>query len=181
VTKALALVATAALLQACAGTSMDAVQTEPSATADLAPTPGHSASGTVEFTRKGDLVEAEARLTGLPPNSRHGFHIHENGDCSAPDASSAGAHFDPTASPHGGPTGEVRHGGDLGNVEADAQGNVEATIRFSGVSIDDGPDRILGRALILHASPDDLTSQPSGNSGARIACGVINPAPGQAS
>jgi superoxide dismutase, Cu-Zn family len=168
------------LLQACAGGSTTAVHSKPSAVAQLSPTAGSFAEGTVKFTQKGDRVEAEADVRGLTPNSAHGFHIHENGDCSAPDASSAGAHFDPTASAHGGPGGEIRHGGDLGNLTADGDGNARGKIGISGVSIDSGPDRIIGRAIILHASPDDLKSQPAGNSGARIACGIINPTPDEA-
>lgn len=175
------LMGACALLTACAGTgSMDAVESEPSAVAELMPTQGNRATGTVEFIQKGDMVEAYARISGLEPDSTHGFHIHETGDCSAPDASSAGAHFDPTASPHGGPTGEMRHGGDLGNLKADAEGNASGRIRVAGVSIDRGPDRIVGRAIVLHAAADDLTSQPAGNAGARIACGVINPTPERA-
>lgn len=160
----------------CAGLeTSDAVDVRPAAVAELAPTPGNSVTGTVRFAQKGDLVVAEADVTGLTPNSTHGFHIHEIGDCSAPDASSAGGHFDPSASPHGGAEGEVRHGGDLGNLTADMNGHARASVEVAGISIDDGPDRILGRAIVVHASPDDLRSQPAGNSGARIACGVINP------
>lgn len=168
--------AAALLFGGCAGpNTSDAVDVRPSATAELAPTAGSSAGGSVRFVQKGDLVVAEASLTGLTPNGTHGFHIHETGDCSAPDASSAGGHFDPSGSPHGGPLGEVRHGGDLGNLKADANGHARALVQVAGISIDNGPDRILGRAIVVHAGPDDLTSQPAGNSGARIACGVINP------
>jgi len=168
------------MLAACAGTSTEAVQDKPSAVAELTPTQGNSAKGTVVFTQKGDTVEAEANISGLTPDGTHGFHIHENGDCSAPDASSAGGHFDPTASPHGGPSGEVRHGGDMGNLKADAAGNARGKVKVAGISIDHGPDRILGRAIVIHASADDLKSQPAGNSGARIACGIINPTPEKA-
>jgi Cu-Zn family superoxide dismutase len=168
------------LLPACANTT-DAVQGKPVAVAELAPTMGNNVRGTVAFTQKGDLVLVEANVSGLPPNSTHGFHIHETGDCSAPDASSAGGHFDPTASPHGGPSGEVRHGGDLGNLDADANGNARSSVKVSGITIDGGPDRILGRAVVVHAGADDLESQPAGNSGGRVACGVINPGPGMAS
>jgi superoxide dismutase, Cu-Zn family len=180
-TRVAVLLGSTALLGACAGQNKsDAVEDHPSAIAEMAPTSGNTARGTVTFQQKGDMVVAKADITGLTPNSVHGFHIHENGDCSAPDASSAGSHFDPSASPHGGPEGEVRHGGDLGNLKADANGHASGSIKVGGVSIDDGPDRILGRAIVVHASPDDLKSQPAGNSGARIACGVINPSPGKA-
>ena len=174
------MLAVCATVSACAGTSTDAVHDKPSAAAELVPTQGNAANGTVSFTQKGDTVEAEANISGLAPNSTHGFHIHENGDCSAPDASSAGAHFDPTASPHGGPSGDIRHGGDMGNLTADAEGHASGRIRVAGISIDHGPDRIVGRAIVVHASADDLKSQPAGDSGARIACGIINPTPDKA-
>jgi Cu-Zn family superoxide dismutase len=175
------LLAGGCTLTACAGPGTgDATYDGPTARAELLPASGSTASGTVEFVQHGDLVVAKADISGLTPNSTHGFHIHETGDCSASDASSAGAHFDPSASPHGGPEGEVRHGGDLGNLKADANGRARGSVEVGGVSIDNGPDRILGRAIVLHASADDLRSQPAGNSGARIACGVINPSPGKA-
>jgi Cu-Zn family superoxide dismutase len=173
-----------ALLGACAvgGTSGPAGTTEsPAAVAELSPTVGSSASGTVTFEQKGDAVVARTEVKGLAPGSEHGFHIHETGDCSAPDASSAGAHFDPTASPHGGPAGGLRHGGDLGNLKADANGVARGSVTVSGITVDGGPDRIVGRAVVVHAAADDLTSQPAGNAGGRIACGVINPAPENAS
>jgi Cu-Zn family superoxide dismutase len=167
------------LLPACASTT-DAVQGKPVAVAELAPTIGNNVRGTVAFTQNGDFVLVKANVSGLSPNGTHGFHIHETGDCSAPDASSAGGHFDPTASPHGGPSGEVRHGGDLGNLGADASGNARSSVKVGGITIDGGPGRILGRAVVVHAAADDLESQPAGNSGGRVACGVINPGPGMA-
>jgi len=171
-----ALLGACMLIPACASTT-DAVQGKPAAIAELAPTQGNGVKGSVEFTQKGDVILAEAKISGLSPNSTHGFHIHETGDCSAPDASSAGGHFDPTASPHGGPADEVRHGGDLGNLKADANGMARSSVKVGGVTIDSGPDRIVGRAVVIHAGADDLTSQPAGNSGGRVACGVINPTP----
>jgi Cu-Zn family superoxide dismutase len=164
------------MVTACANAT-DAVQSRPAAVAELAPTSGNSVRGKVEFTQKGDGVLVEAHISGLSPNSTHGFHIHETGDCSAPDASSAGGHFNPTSSPHGGPSGEVRHGGDLGNLKADANGIARSSVKVGGITIDGGPDRIVGRAVVVHAGVDDLQSQPAGNSGGRVACGVINPAP----
>lgn len=176
------LAVAAFLVGACAGPGKsEAVDDRPSAAAELDPTQGSSVKGTVRFVQKGDLVVIEADVDGLTPNGTHGFHIHETGDCSAPDASSAGGHFDPAASPHGGPEGEMRHGGDLGNLKADANGHARASVKVAGISVDNGPNRILGRAIVVHASPDDLQSQPAGNSGARIACGVINPSVEKAS
>ena len=111
-------------------------------------------------------------LTGFEPGTRHGFHVHETGDCSAPDGTSAGGHFNPDGHDHGLPEASARHAGDLGNVEADAEGNVDAEMRFTDLHLD-GEHGIGGRAVILHANADD-GGQPTGNAGPRIACGVIS-------
>jgi Cu-Zn family superoxide dismutase len=141
------------------------------AEAVLQPTQGNSTSGRVEFTKGPDGVTVSAQLQGLKPGP-HGFHVHEKGDCSAPDASSAGGHFNPTTMPHAGPDAAKRHDGDLGNVTADAAGKAE--MRHVDRQLELSGDRsIVGHALVVHAEADDLTSQPSGNAGARVACGVI--------
>lgn len=140
----------------------------------LAATAGNSVVGTLEATPVSDGVHFHGRLTGLPPGSTHGFHIHEHGDCSAPDASSAGGHFNPTGTAHGDPVGMEHHAGDIANQIADAQGAVDVDVTVHGVSLGTGTsDDVLGRALIVHRDTDDYTTQPSGNSGPRIACGVI--------
>jgi Cu-Zn family superoxide dismutase len=147
------------------------------AIAVLHPTQGNQASGTVRFTQEGEgTVRVVADLTGLAPNSTHGFHIHEFGDCSAPDATSAGGHFNPGGMPHGGPDSPQHHAGDLGNVTANEQGNVHVEMTLHHVSVGSHPNPILGRSVILHAKADDLKSQPSGDAGGRIACGVIGAA-----
>ncbi|HZP91751.1 MAG TPA: superoxide dismutase family protein [Burkholderiales bacterium] len=143
----------------------------------LAPTKGNQVSGTVNFSQRGDMVLVEAKVTGLKPNASHGFHIHEKGDCSAPDASSAGGHFNPTGMPHGAPTADKHHGGDLGNLKADANGFAQLSIQVSGVSLGADANSIIGRAVIVHANPDDLKSQPAGNAGPRVACGLISKNP----
>lgn len=137
----------------------------------LHPTEGNKVSGTVTFTRDGNTVKVEADIEGLTPGL-HGFHIHENGDCSAADGTSAGGHFNPDGSDHGGPDDQERHVGDLGNIEAgeDGRGRLELTdslITFTGAN------SIIGRAVVVHANEDDLTSQPTGDAGGRVACGVI--------
>ena len=137
----------------------------------LQSTQGNKVTGTVAFTKEGEKVRVLAQIEGLTPG-RHGFHIHEYGDCSSPDASSAGGHFNPTGSPHGAPTVEKRHEGDFGNVEADKAGVARFDWLDSVIKLD-GPDSILGRAVIVHAEADDLKTQPTGASGARVACGVI--------
>jgi len=164
------------LLPACSNMS-SMFKRNPSATAVLAPTKGNSASGTVNFTQKGEVVLVQAKITGLSANGTHGFHIHEKGNCSAADASSAGGHFNPSGGKHGGPVGAVRHGGDLGNLRADANGFAQASIEVTGITLGTDPNSIIGRAVIVHGGPDDLKSQPAGNSGPRVACGLISKNP----
>jgi len=143
--------------------------------ANLAPTQGNRAQGTLAFISLGeDGVRITGTVTGLEPNSEHGFHVHEKGDCSAPDASSAGGHFNPTSQPHGNPDSPPHHAGDMHNITADAQGNAQVNVQLNGVTIStSGPNDILGKSVVVHAKADDYKSQPAGNSGGRIACGVI--------
>jgi Cu-Zn family superoxide dismutase len=141
------------------------------ATADLGPSSGSNVRGTVTFERESGGVHVTADLTGLTPGT-HGFHIHEKGDCSAPDGSSAGGHFNPTGMQHGSPDAEPHHMGDLGNIVADSSGaaHYDHVVSFLSLS---GANSIVGKAVVVHMNADDLTSQPAGNAGARIACGVI--------
>ena len=138
----------------------------------LHPTAGNKVSGTVTFTPVADGVQVHAELTGLTPG-KHGFHVHEFGDCSAADASSAGAHFNPTNQPHAGPDAAARHEGDMGNVEADASGNAKLDYVDHQISLANDAKSAIGRSVVVHAKPDDLKTQPSGDAGGRIACGVI--------
>lgn len=140
----------------------------------LEPTEGNQVTGTVNFVEAPDGIRVQATVEGLEPNTTHGFHIHEEGDCSAPDASSAGGHFNPTDDPHGGPDdpADERHVGDLGNLESNADG-VATYDRVDELLTVDGNTSILGRGVIVHAGADDLESQPTGDAGARLACGVI--------
>ncbi len=137
----------------------------------LKPTEGNEVRGTVAFTRADDGVRIVVDLTGLSPGL-HAFHIHEFGDCCAPDAASAGGHFNPEGQPHGGPDAAERHAGDLGNIVADETGHAQLDRTDSGITLD-GDESILGRSVIVHAGPDDFWTQPTGNAGARVACGVI--------
>lgn len=142
------------------------------AQAELQPTKGNNARGTVSFTRQGNQVVMAAKFSGLTPGG-HGFHIHEKGDCSAPDGTSAGGHFNPAGKKHGHPQHEDHHVGDLPMLEADASGNASLTATLSGISLTQGDSGIIGRGVIVHAAPDDFKTQPTGNSGGRVACGVI--------
>lgn len=145
-----------------------------SATVNLASASGSLVSGTLQITPMGDGVHLTGEIGGLEPGTFHGFHVHENGDCSAADASSAGGHFNPTDMPHGRRETPTHHAGDMDNIIANEQGVAQVNLHLDGLMLGGGgPRDILGRALIVHADPDDYTSQPSGSAGARVACGVI--------
>lgn len=131
-------------------------------------TEGSKVSGTVTFTKTADGVQVQGELSGLSEGN-HGFHIHQYGDCTASDGTSAGGHFNPAGNDHAAPSDSARHMGDMGNIEADAEGN--ATVDYVDAVIT--LDQIRGRAVILHGGEDDLSSQPSGAAGPRKACGVI--------
>ena len=141
----------------------------------LAPTKGSSATGTVMVMSMGDGVHFSGVISGLTPG-KHGAHIHENGDCSAPDAASAGGHFNPAGANHGAPDLIPHHAGDLGNLVASNDGRAELNVHANGVALESGANSIGGRALIVHAGEDDFKTQPTGNAGARVACGVIKAA-----
>ena len=149
------------------------------AAAELAPTKDSTVKGNVTFSVVDGKVHVKGEVSGLKPNSEHGFHIHEKGDCSAPDGASAGGHFNPGKEDHGSVAATPHHGGDMPNIKADAQGNavVDADVS-TNVNIGKGDDfDIIGRGLIVHADPDDYKTQPTGNAGARLACAVIKAAP----
>ncbi len=176
--RAIALVCLASiivLLSACGGGrccgAKAACPTQ--AIAVLQATKGNAVAGTVRFSQQGDgtlLIVAE--VSGLSANGTHAFHIHEFGDASAVDAESAGGHYNPDGHDHGGPASEKHHAGDLGNLQADAQGAARLELTVRGVTVC-GVNPVLGRSVIIHAKADDLSSQPSGNAGPRIAIGVI--------
>ena len=169
-------------LGACGGSENTAEPAAPSepepsarleATANLAPTEGTSVAGTVTFVQENGQVRVTAHITGLEPGL-HGFHIHEVGDCSAPDGTSAGGHFNPDGVGHAGPEADSRHRGDLGNIEAGEDGTAHHEMTVSFITLEQGqPHSIIGRGLIVHAGEDDLTSQPTGAAGSRLACAVI--------
>ncbi len=146
-----------------------------SATATLDATKGNTAKGTVTFKQHGKHVMVHARISGLKPFGEHGFHVHEKGDCSSGDGMGTGGHFNPTAKPHGPQDGD-HHAGDLPALKADASGSADVRFHLEGVTLGDGgPTDLSGKGLIVHVGPDDYKTQPTGNSGARIACGVIEP------
>lgn len=143
------------------------------ATARLAPASGSHVAGTVAFESRADGgARLVGEVSGLEPGTTHGFHVHEKGDCSSPDAASAGGHFNPGGQPHGDPDGGMHHAGDLPNLTADAQGVAKVAIDAPNLMLE-GDNTVVGRALVVHRDADDYRSQPAGNSGARLACAVI--------
>ena|SRR3990172_2608535 len=141
------------------------------AVAVVFPAKDKAVRGVITFTQTEKGVKVIAQLEGLAPG-KHGFHVHEFGDCTAPDFTSAGGHFNPTQMSHGAPTDAARHSGDLGNIVADEKGM--ATLEWVDSMMQlAGPNSILGRAVIVHTKEDDLKTQPTGNAGGREACGVI--------
>lgn len=139
----------------------------------LTPTEGHRTKGVVTFeSLESGQVRVAARVSGLTPEAKHAMHIHEFGDISSPDGSSAGDHFNPEGKAHGLPDSEERHPGDFGNLEADAEGNANLVLTVAGLTLAEGMSSIIGRAVIVHAGEDKGT-QPSGDAGDRIAQGVI--------
>jgi Cu-Zn family superoxide dismutase len=145
----------------------------PRATAALQPTKGNKTFGEATFEQVGDKVRVVVFAQGLRPGQTHGFHIHEAGDCSSGDGMSAKGHFNPHGKPHGHPASSERHAGDLPSLVANKGGRAKIDVMVDGISIGSGPGNIVGRGLIIHADPDDYKTQPTGNAGARIACGVI--------
>jgi superoxide dismutase, Cu-Zn family len=165
--KKLTLLSIVVLTAACAHS-----KPAPSAMAMLTPISGSTAKGTVHFTELGDhTVDVSVDLTGVPPGV-HGFHIHDKGSC-ADNGNGAGGHFNPMNMPHAAPDAQSHHAGDFGNVTADANGEVHTKFNTQSVTVHEGMTSVVGHAVILHGNPDDLTTQPTGNAGPRIACGVV--------
>lgn len=147
------------------------VSKQKQAHAVLNPTKGNRVQGTVTFTQVEGGVRIVAVVDHLEPG-KHGFHIHEFGDCSAADGSSAGGHFNPKKTKHGAPEAVERHAGDLGNLAADGKGHARYD-RIDKIITLEGEDTIIGRSIVVHANEDDYKTQPTGNAGGRVACGVI--------
>ena len=155
-----------------AGCASMGLSNRPTAVANLEPTTGNSARGTVTFTQDGDEVRVRANVSGLKPGAEHGYHVHEKGDCGSGDGMSTGGHFNPTGKSHGPQRGE-HHAGDMPSLVADSYGNAAASFELKGVSIGGAAPDLVGKGLIVHRDPDDYKTQPTGNAGPRIACGVI--------
>lgn len=180
----LTLAIAAAFLAGCASTGTPATTSDAAApaakstasraTVNLAPASGSLVSGTLTLVPMGDGVHITGEVGGLKPGDTRGFHIHEKGDCSAADASTAGGHFNPAAQAHGRSGHGAHHAGDTDNIVADAKGVAKIDAHVTGVTLGGGAaNDVANRAVIVHASADDYTTQPTGNAGARVACGVI--------
>jgi Cu-Zn family superoxide dismutase len=131
--------------------------------------------GTAIFTQKSNGVQLELKATNLPPGV-HGFHIHNVGTCDAPDFKTAGPHFNPEGKQHGWDNPQGHHLGDMHNITVAASGKATVKAFIAGATLGDGPNSLFhpgGTALVIHEKPDDNKSDPAGNAGARIACGVI--------
>jgi Cu-Zn family superoxide dismutase len=164
-TASLALVA---LLAGCAS----APTPFPGAIAKLEPTKGNTTQGTVRFMQLGSKVAVAGEISGLKPGAVHGFHIHEKGDCSSGDGMSTGGHFNPLGAPHGNHDKGAHHVGDLPSLQADASGVARFSFESDSITLG-GATGIVDRGMIVHRDPDDYSTQPTGNSGPRIACAVI--------
>lgn len=156
------------VLAGCASTP-----TPPNVSASLQPTRGNNTAGSVTFALKDGKVWVSGQIKGLKPNAEHGFHVHEKGDCSSGDGMSAGGHFNPDGKAHGAHDADMHHVGDLQSLRADASGVANFSFAAPALSLTGGAADVHGRGLIVHRDPDDFKTQPTGNSGPRLACAVI--------
>jgi superoxide dismutase, Cu-Zn family len=144
------------------------------ASAHLEPRSGNTTlSGDAKFTQTTEGVKLVLHVTGASPGE-HGAHLHEKGDCSDPEAKNAGGHWNPAGHKHGSPPPEASHLGDLGNISVAADGTGHLVISSMAWKVGNGsPEDVIGKAVVIHGGPDDLVTDPAGNSGPRIGCGVI--------
>ncbi|MGH9316280.1 MAG: superoxide dismutase family protein [Thermoanaerobaculia bacterium] len=145
----------------------------PQAKASIEGRSGSTATGTATFTELATGGVAVHVHIEKAPAGTHGLHIHEKGDCSDPEAKSAGGHFNPGGMPHAGPKDAMRHAGDLGNIEIRADGTGDLKIVSDMLTVKPGPNSVIGRSVVFHEKADDMTTQPTGNAGGRWGCGVI--------
>lgn len=134
---------------------------------------GGKISGIANFEPTGNGLKVTATIERLKSNAKHGFHIHEFGNCTAADLSSAGGHYNPEGKEHAGPENIDRHAGDMGNLVSNEKGSATYEYTFSNLTVAGGMNPVIGRSVIVHENEDNLVSQPTGNAGSRVACGVI--------
>lgn len=164
----IAIAAAAVLLTACQTMPPEPLR----ATAQLQPTKGSKTIGEATFEQVGDKVRVVVFVQGLKPGKEHGMHIHEVGDCGA-DGMNAKGHFNPFGKPHASHASAERHAGDLPSLKANNKGRANVDVELDMITLASGPGNIVGRGMVIHADPDDHMTQPTGNSGGRIACGVV--------
>ncbi len=164
-----AATAAAVLLAACQTTPIEPLR----ATAQLQPTKGNKTFGEATFEQVGDKVHVVVYVQGLKAGQEHGLHVHEAGDCSSGDGMSAKGHFNPFGKPHAHHGTTERHAGDLPSLKAGKDGRAKVDVTLDILTVGPGAASVVGRGLIVHADPDDFKTQPTGNAGARLACGVI--------
>lgn len=165
-----ALSAVVLLAAGCATTMPPVAQ----AVAELQSKSGSAVKGVVTFNQlAAGGVQVSGTISGLKPNQEHGFHVHEKGDCSSPDGMSAGGHFNPEAKAHGSHTSAAHHAGDMPNLKADANGVATFAVLLADLTVLASKTSVLERSVIVHVNPDDYTSQPVGNAGGRMACGLV--------
>lgn len=158
---------------ASAASSAPKAAAAPSARATLEARSDSTVTGTATFAELASGgVKVHVHVENAPPGT-HGLHIHEKGDCSDPKGMSAGGHFNPTGAPHAAPMAAMHHAGDLGNIEIGADGKGDLDITSPMLTVSSGPNSVVGRSVIFHEKADDMTTQPTGNAGGRLACGVI--------
>lgn len=167
--KPIVIAAATVFLAACQTTP----DTPPRANAGLKATKGNKTFGEATFEQVGGKVRVVIFVQGLKPGQEHGLHIHEKGDCSSGDGMSAAGHFNPHGKPHGNPASAERHAGDLPSLKANKAGRANIQVDVEAITVTPGPASVIGRSVIVHAAPDDYKTQPTGNAGARLACGVI--------
>lgn len=161
-------------LSACASHHHDPVNPPKKVVSDMHSDKYPGVKGTVTIEDLPKEYKITTDLSGLKPQSRLGFHVHQNGACEGPDYKSAGDHFNPHHLPHGSPAGHKKHSGDFGNLMTNAQG--ESKQEFIVPKEDgEGIDKLVNKSVLIHAKADDLKTQPAGNSGDRVACGIIKP------
>lgn len=142
------------------------------AVAVISPTKGNKTKGVFHFYQETEGTRISAIISGLTPNTQHGVHVHQYGDISADNGSSAGGHYNPEGNPHGLPPSNNRHAGAFGNIDADENGEAKFEFFDVTISIAGTHNPILGRSIVIHANRDD-GGQPTGNAGPRIGVGVI--------
>ncbi len=167
-----AALAAGALVVSCSSTASSSAP-PPMAKATIESKSGSRVTGHAVFTELASGgVKAEIWIENATPGT-HGLHIHEKGDCSAPDGTSAGGHFNAAGNPHAAPTDAKHHNGDLGNIEVGADGKGHLVITSDLLTVKPGPNSVVGRAVVFHEKADDLKTQPTGNAGGRFGCGVV--------